>query len=98
MSADYSIWPDDTGAAAGTLALAAATDSDPQMGDVITSIEAGVSSGRPVEYVLELLRMLTAGLGDQFSNDAVAAEYRQLAAQAQAHEDDMRARGEWRDE
>jgi hypothetical protein len=40
--------------------------------------------------------MLTAGLGEQFSNSDTAAAYQQLAAQCQAAEDGMRSQGVWR--
>jgi hypothetical protein len=93
-----SIWPDDTQRAAVTLALAAATNSGMQFHAVINSITDALNSGRPLQFVMELIRLLTAGLGEQFSNPAVAASYRQLAAQRQAHEDDMRSRGEWRND
>jgi hypothetical protein len=43
---------------------------------------------------MELIRLLTAGLGEQFSNPDTAGAYRQLAAQCQAAQDDMRSRGE----
>ncbi|ORW49987.1 hypothetical protein AWB90_08270 [Mycobacterium paraense] len=94
---DDSIWPDDTRRAAVALALAAATDSDMQFQDVIDSIESALGSGRGLQFVMELIRLLTAELGDQFGNPASAAAYRQLAAEAQAYEDDMRASGEWRE-
>jgi len=57
---DTGAWPDDSRRAAATLALAAGTQTDEQVDDVIASIKAGVNSGRPVQYVQELLRMLTA--------------------------------------
>ena len=79
-----SIWPDDTKRAAVTLALAAATNSDMQFNDVIDAIKEALNSGRPLQFVLELIRLLTAELGDQFSNSETAAAYRQLAAQCQA--------------
>ena len=91
-----SIWPDDTKRAAVTLALAAATNSDMQFGDVIDTIEEALNSGRPLQFVMELIRLLTAELGDQFSNPDTAGAYRQLAAQCQAAQDDMSSRGEWR--
>jgi hypothetical protein len=47
---------------------------------------------------VELIRLLTAELGEQFSNPDTAAAYRQMAAEAQAYEDDMRARSEWRND
>ncbi len=87
-----SIWPDDTRRAAVTLALAAATNSDMQFHDVIDSINDALNSGRPVQFVMELIR-----LGEHFGNPDAAAAYRQMAAEAQAYEDDMRARGEWRE-
>jgi len=90
-----SIWPDDTQRAAVTLALAAATNSGMQFHAVINSIMDALNSGRLLQFVMELIRLLTAGLGEQFSNPA---SYRQLAAQCQAHEDDMRSRGEWRND
>jgi hypothetical protein len=98
MAADFRIWPDDTRRAAVTLALAATTDSDTTFEDVIASVEDGVNSGRSVAYVMALIGELTAGLGEQFSNPAVAAGYRQLAAKSQAHQDDLRARNDWRNE
>ncbi|MDT5353537.1 MAG: hypothetical protein QOJ56_2069 [Mycobacterium sp.] len=58
-----SIWPDDTQRAAVTLALAAATNSDMQFHDVIDSITDALNSGRPLQFVMELIRLLTAGLG-----------------------------------
>ena len=91
-----SVWPDDTRRAAVTLALAAATNSDMQFGDVVDAINDALNSGRPLQFVLELIRMLTAGLGEQFSNSDTAAAYQQLAAQCQAAEDGMRSRGVWR--
>lgn len=94
---DDSIWPDDTRRAAVALALAAATDSDMQFQDMIDSIESALGSGRGLQFVMELIRLLTAELGDQFGNPASATVYRQLAAEAQAYEDDMRASGEWRE-
>jgi hypothetical protein len=93
-----SIWPDDTKRAAVTLALAAATNSDMQFVDVIDAIKEALNSGRPLQFVMELIRPLTAGLGEQFSNSDTAAAYRQLAAQCQAAQDDMRSRGEWRND
>jgi hypothetical protein len=93
-----SIWPDDTRRAAVTLALAAATNSDMQFGDVIDAIKEALNSERPLQFVMELIRLLTAGLGEQFSNTDTAAAYRQLAAQCQAAQDDMRSRGEWRND
>ena len=92
-----SIWPDDTRRAAVTIALAAATKNDMQFHDMVDSITEALNSGRPLQFVMELIRLLTAGLGEQFSNPDTAAAYRQMAAEAQAYEDDMRARGEWRD-
>jgi hypothetical protein len=91
-----SIWPDDTRRAAVTLALAAATNSDMQFHDVVDSITDALNSGRPLQFVMELIR-LTVGLGEQFSDPDAAAAFQQMAAEAQAYEDDMRARGEWRD-
>lgn len=91
-----SVWPDDTRRAAVTLALAAATNSDMQFGDMVDAINDALNSGRPLQFVLELVRMLTAGLGEQFGNSDTAAAYQQLAAQCQAAEDDMRSRGVWR--
>jgi hypothetical protein len=93
-----SIWPDDTRHAAVTLALAAATNSDLQLHDVIGAINEALNSGRPLQFVMELIRLLTVGWGEQFSNSDTAAAYRQLAAQCQAAEDDMRSRGEWRND
>jgi hypothetical protein len=93
-----SIWPDDTKRAAVTLALAAATNSDMQFHDVIDAIKEALNSGRPLQFVMELIRLLTAELGDQFSNSDTAAAYRQLAAQCQAAHDDMRSRGQWRND
>src|ERR1700733_1425404 len=58
-----SIWPDDTQRAAVTLALAAATNSGMQFHDVINSITDALNSGRPLQFVMELIRLLTAGLG-----------------------------------
>jgi hypothetical protein len=87
-----SIWPDDTRRAAVTLPLAAATNSDMQFHDVIDSINDALNSRRPVQFVMELIR-----LGEHFGNPDTAAAYRQMAAEAQAYEDDMRARGEWRE-
>jgi hypothetical protein len=92
-----SIWPDDTRRAAVTVALAAATNSDMQFHDMVDSITDALNSGRPLQFVMEVIRLLTAGLGERFSNPETAAAYRQMAAEAQAYEDDMRARGEWRD-
>jgi prophage DNA circulation protein len=91
-----SIWPDDTKRAAVTLALAAATNSDMQFGDMVDAIQDALNSGRPLQFVMELIRLLTAGLGEQFTNSDTAAAYQQLAAQCQAAEEDMRSRGEWR--
>ncbi|ORW47690.1 hypothetical protein AWB89_07800 [Mycobacterium paraense] len=65
---DDSIWPDDTRRAAVALALAAATDSDMQFQDMIDSIESALGSGRGLQFVMELIRLLTAELGDQFGN------------------------------
>ena len=91
-----SIWPDDTRRAAVTIALAASTTSDMQFHDVVDSIQEALNSGRPLQFVMELIRLLTAGLGEQFSNSDTAAAYQQLAAQCQAAEEGMRSRGEWR--
>jgi hypothetical protein len=91
-----SIWPDDTKRAAVTLALAATTNSDVQFGDMVHAIKDALDSGRSLQFVMELIRMLTAGLGEQFSSSDTAATYQQLAAQCQAAEDAMRSRGEWR--
>ena len=91
-----SVWPDDTKRAAVTLALAAATNSDMQFGDMVDAINDALNSGRPLQFVMELIRMLTAGLGAQFSNSDTAAAYQQLAAQGQAAEDGMRSQGVWR--
>jgi hypothetical protein len=91
-----SIWPDDTKRAAVTVALAAATNSDMQFGDMVDAIKDALNSGRSLQFVMELIRMLTAGLGKQFTNSDASAAYQQLAAQCQAAEDDMRLRGEWR--
>ena len=93
-----SIWPDDTKRAAVTLALAAATNSDMQFDDVVDAIKEALNNGRPLQFVMELIRLLTAGLGEQFSDSRTAAAYRQLAAQCQAAQDDMRLRGEWRND
>jgi hypothetical protein len=93
-----SIWPDDTKRAAVTLALAAAINSDIQFGDVVDAIKEALNSGRPLQFVMELIRLLTAELGEQFSNPDTAAAYRQLAAQCQVVQDDMRSRGEWRND
>ena len=60
---DDSIWPDDTRRAAVTVALAAATNSDMQFGDVVDSIKEALDSGRRLQFVLELIRLLTAGWG-----------------------------------
>jgi hypothetical protein len=87
-----SIWPDDTRRAAVTLALAAATNSDMQFHDVIDSIKDALNSGRPMQFVMELIR-----LGEQFGKPDIAAAYRQMAVEAQAYEDEMRAGGEWRE-
>jgi hypothetical protein len=94
LGAQRSIWPDDTRRAAVTLALAAATNSDMQLRDMIDSITDALSSGRPLQFVMELIRRLTGGLGEQFSNPDSAAAYGRMAAEAQAYEDDMRAGGE----
>ena len=91
-----SIWPDDTKRAAVTLALAAATNSDMRFGDMVDAIKDALSSGRHLQFVMELIRLLTAGLGEQFTNSDTAAAYQQLAAQCQAAEEDMRSRGDWR--
>jgi hypothetical protein len=91
-----SVWPDDTKRAAVALAFAAATYSDVQFGDMVDAIKDALNSGRSLQFVLELIRMLTTGLGEQFSNSDTATAYQQLAAQCQAAEDDMRSRGEWR--
>ena len=91
-----SIWPDDTKRAAVTLALAAATNNDMQFGDVIDTIKEALDSGRPLQFVMELIRLLTAGLGERSTNSDTAAAYRELAAQCQAAQDDMRSRGDWR--
>jgi hypothetical protein len=93
---DDSIWPDDTKRAAVTLALAAATNSDMQFADMVDAIEEALGSGRPLQFVMELIRLLTAELGEQFGNADTVVAYRQLAAQCQAAQDDMRSRGEWR--
>jgi hypothetical protein len=95
---DDSVWPDDTRRAAVTLALAAAANSEMQFQDMIGSIRDALDSGRPLQFVLELIRLLAAGLGDQFTDPDTASGYRQMAAEAQAYEDDMRARQEWRNE
>jgi hypothetical protein len=94
---DTRIWPDDARRAAVTLAFAAATASDGQMDDVIASINESVHSGRPVQYVLALIGALTAGLEEQFSNPTMVTAYQQTAAQYQAHEDQLRCDGEWRE-
>jgi patatin-like phospholipase/acyl hydrolase len=93
-----SIWPDDTRRAAVTLALAAATNSDMQFRDVVDAIKEALDSGRPLQFVMELIRLLTAELGEQFTNPDTAAAYQQMTAQCQAYEDVMRARGEWRND
>jgi hypothetical protein len=93
-----SIWPDDTQRAAVTLALTATTNSDMQFHDVIDAIGKALNSGRPLQFVMELIRLLTAELGEQFSNSDTAAAFRQLAAQCHAVQDDMRSRGEWRND
>ncbi|HTZ13851.1 MAG TPA: hypothetical protein VMC78_09520 [Mycobacterium sp.] len=79
-----------------TLALAAATNSDMHFGDMVDAINDALNSGRSLQFVLELIRMLTAGLGDQFSNSETVAAYQQVAAQCQAAEDGMRSQGVWR--
>ena len=91
-----SIWPDDTKRAAVTLALAAATNSDMQFRDVIDTIKEALDSGRSLQFVMELIRLLTAELGEQFGNADNVEAYRQLAAQCQAAQDEMNSRGEWR--
>jgi hypothetical protein len=94
-----SIWPDDTKRAAVTLALAAATNSDMEdmeFGDMVDAIKDALNSGRPLQFVMELIRLLTAGFGEQFSNSDTAAAYQQLAAQCQVAEDDIRSQGGWR--
>ena len=48
--------------------------------------------------MMELIRLLTDELGEQFSNSETAAAYRQLAAQCQAAQDGMRSRREWRND
>ena len=93
-----SIWPDDTRRAAVTLALAAATNSDMQFHDVIDSIKDAQNSGRSLQFVMELIRLLTTGLEEQFNNPETVAAYQQMAAEAQAYEDDMRVRREWRND
>ena len=93
---DDSIWPDDTKRAAVTLALAAATSSDLQFADMIDAIEAALGSGRPLQFVMELIRLLTADVGEKFGNADTVSAYQQLAAQCQAAQDEMRSRGEWR--
>jgi hypothetical protein len=89
---DDSIWPDDTKRAAVTLALAAATNSDVQFVDVIDAMTEALNSGRPLQFVMELVRLLTAELGQQFRNSDTAAAYRQMAAQCQAAQDEPRVR------
>ena len=91
-----SIWPDDTRRAAATLALAAVTNSDMEYRDSVAAITEALNSGRPLQFVMELIRMLTAQLGDQFANPDTAAAYRQLAAQCRAAEEAMRSQGQWR--
>jgi hypothetical protein len=93
---DDSVWPDDSKRAAVTLALAAAYNSDMQFGDMVEAIQDALNSGRPLQFVMELIRMLTAEMGERFGNPDNAKAYQQLAAQCQAIEDEMRARGEWR--
>lgn len=93
---DDSIWPDDTKRAAVTLALAAATSSDLQFADVVDAIEEALGSGRPLQFVMELIRLLTAESGEKFGNADTVMAYRQLAAQCQAAQDGMRSRGQWR--
>ncbi|MCV7099074.1 hypothetical protein [Mycobacterium palustre] len=93
---DDSVWPDDTRRAAVTLALAAAAESDMQFHDMVDSIRGALDSGRPLQFVMELIRLLAGGWGEQFKDPDTAAGYRQLAAEAQAYEEDMRARREWR--
>jgi uncharacterized protein (DUF2164 family) len=67
-----------------------------QFQDMIDSIQDALNSGRPLQFVMELIRLLAGELGEQFSNPGTAAAYRQMAAEAQAYEEDMRARREWR--
>ncbi|WP_156687290.1 hypothetical protein [Mycobacterium sp. Marseille-P9652] len=95
---DESVWPDDTRRAAVTLGLAAASNNDLEFGDVVNAIGESLGSGRSLQFVLELIRLATAGSGERFRNPDNAAAYRQLAAQCQAAEDDMRARGVWRND
>ncbi|MCV7349616.1 hypothetical protein [Mycobacterium parmense] len=77
------------------LGLAAASNSDMEFHDLVNAINDALSSGRPLQFVLEVIR-LAAGLGVQFGDAESAAAYRQLAAQCQAAEDDMRSRDHWR--
>ena len=91
-----SVWPDDTKRAAVALALAAATSSDMQFADVVNAIEEALGSGRPLQFVMELIRLLSAELGEKFGNPETVVVYRTLAAQCQAAQDEMRSRGEWR--
>jgi hypothetical protein len=93
---DDSIWPDDTKRAAVTLALAAANNSDIQFGDMVEAIKNALNSGRSLQFVMEVIRLLTAGLGERFGNPDTVAAFQQLAAQCQAAEDDMHSRGQWR--
>ncbi|OBI86604.1 hypothetical protein [Mycobacterium sp. 1245805.9] len=93
-----SIWPDDTRRAAVTLALAAATTGDMQFQDMIDSIKDALDSGRSLQFVVELIRLLPAALNEEFNQPEIASAFRQMAAEAQAYEDDMRARSEWRNE
>jgi hypothetical protein len=93
---DQSIWPDDTRRAAVTVALSATIDDDAQFGDVVTTIEEALASGRPLQFVMELIRLLAAGWGEQLKDPHTAAQFRQLAAQCQAAEEEMRSQGRWR--
>lgn len=68
-----------------------------QFHDMIDSIEDALTSGRNLQFVMELIRLLTAELGERFRNPDSAAAYRQTAAEARAYEDEMRASGDWRE-
>ncbi len=89
------IWDDDIRLAAATLGLAAGTRADEDVDQVAESIYAGFKHGRPITYVLEIIRQLSEGW-EGFSTPETAAAFRQLAAKAQAHEDQLRADGQWR--
>jgi hypothetical protein len=90
---DLQIWPDDARKASVTLAFAAADDLDNAVDSIVEAVKE-----RPASYVLAVLEQLTSGLGDEFSNPRTVAAFQTTAAQWQAHEDDLRARGEWRND